>query len=87
MSDNDNDLLKNCENLYERLEESNYARRTFLRSRNSFLLDLSRHSAAEMYRQNWDGCRESWKQDYRRRKELASRPPRSGRQAACHRPR
>jgi hypothetical protein len=69
MSDHDNDLLKKSLDLYERLEESNCDRMTYLRSRNSFLLDASRGWVAKMYRQNWDGCRELWKQDYRRRKE------------------
>jgi hypothetical protein len=63
------DELQNCERLYERLEASNYERRTFLVSRNGFLLDQSRHSAADLYRQNWDGCRDLWKQAYRQRKK------------------
>jgi hypothetical protein len=69
-----NDLLKNCESLYERLDRSNYERRTYLRSRNGFLLDLSRASAARMYRENWGGCRDCWKQNYRQRKKLYSNP-------------
>ena len=63
------DLLENWNSLYERLEQSNYDRRTSLQGRNNYLLDVSRASAAQRYRQNWDGCRELWKQSYRQRNE------------------
>ena len=66
--------LENCQSLYERLEESNYDRRTSLLSRNNYLLDVSRASAAKQCRQNWDGCRELWKRRYRQRKERRSNP-------------
>jgi len=46
------DLLENWNSLYERLEQSNYDRRTSLQGRNNYLLDVSRASAAQRYRQN-----------------------------------
>jgi hypothetical protein len=33
-----------------------------------WLLDVSRKEAADLYRKNWDGCRELWKLDYHARK-------------------
>jgi hypothetical protein len=34
------------------------------------LSEVPRQGAAQMYRANWDGCRDLWEQSYRMRKEL-----------------
>jgi hypothetical protein len=28
-------------------------------------MDIARQDAAQMYRQNWNGCRQAWKKHYR----------------------
>jgi hypothetical protein len=33
-----------------------------------WILDASRLGAAQAYRENWDGCREVWKLNYRQRR-------------------
>lgn len=42
--------------------------RTSLQSLHHSLIDVQRISAAKLYRENWDGCRALWVQDYRLRK-------------------
>ena len=37
--------------------------------RHQWVSDVPRRGAAKMYRQNWDGCRDLWKQSYRQRKD------------------
>ena len=39
------------------------------------VMDIPRKGAAKLYRQNWDGCRDLWKSNYRGMKER--RTPRS----------
>jgi hypothetical protein len=46
----------------------NVAARTWLRGKTTLLGDVSLRQAARLYRENWDGCRDLWKENYRRRK-------------------
>lgn len=39
--------------------------RTCISGRNSVLADVTKQEARELYRKNWDGCRDRWKEYYR----------------------
>jgi hypothetical protein len=67
-----NDELNDYEKLLERLEESGWSL-VWMRGKNWVVPDVPRKGAARMYQQNWDGCRELWKRDYRQRKAAMSR--------------
>ena len=56
----------------ELLEWRNAVGRTCFESLKGSVTDASRQSVAQLLRENWDGCRELWKQDYRCRKALRS---------------
>ena len=34
------------------------------------LIDVHKFQAQKLYNQNWDGCRDLWKENYRKRMEL-----------------
>jgi hypothetical protein len=38
-------------------------------SKYSLTTDVPRKGAAKLYRQNWEGCRDLWKENYRQMKE------------------
>jgi hypothetical protein len=61
------DVFSEYENLYERLEKSNRTP-VFFRTQNWVIEDVHRGGAAQMYRENNDGCRTLWKSLYRQRK-------------------
>jgi hypothetical protein len=44
--------------------------RTSFQSLHKSVIDIQRKDAAQLYRQNWDGCRALWIQDYRLKKAL-----------------
>jgi hypothetical protein len=37
------------------------------------ICDVTLHDAAQMYRENWDGCKDLWKLEYRQRHNLAGK--------------
>jgi hypothetical protein len=59
--------------IQETLELRNVCCRTGVERKMSDLMDVKRR-AAKVYRENWDGCRERWKQHYRLRKNPYSNP-------------
>lgn len=62
-----NNLLKESLSLYERLNHP--LARCVLVTKKQVIEDFSRRGAAKAYRDNWEGCRDLWKSDYRLRKE------------------
>jgi hypothetical protein len=44
--------------------------RTWIYGRNGVLADVFKCAARKLYNENWDGCRDLWKENYRRRKLL-----------------
>jgi hypothetical protein len=48
--------------------------RTWIYGRTSVLMDVFKREARELYNQNWDGCRDCWKQNYQQEKEKAFAP-------------
>jgi hypothetical protein len=42
--------------------------RTWITGRTSMVADVFKHDARKMYNENWDGCRDLWKESYRLRK-------------------
>jgi hypothetical protein len=52
----------------------NVAARTWVAGRHSTLIDVSFQQARKLYNQNWDGCRDCWKENYRAEKERRSLP-------------
>jgi hypothetical protein len=48
--------------------------RTWVFGHSSSLADVSLAEARELYNQNWDGCRDCWKENYRLNKNARSRP-------------
>jgi hypothetical protein len=71
-------LLEESQKLQERLEESGWGRIYGFAVRVNGVIadisDVSRKSAARLYRKNWEECRDLWKEEYRqRRKRIFSR--------------
>jgi hypothetical protein len=52
----------------------NQAAQIWVAGRHSTLIDVSFQQARELYNQNWDGCRDCWKQNYQQEKERRLRP-------------
>jgi hypothetical protein len=51
--------------------------RTWIFGRTSTLMDVHKYEARRLYNENWDGCRDLWKANYRARKHPGtSSPPR-----------
>jgi hypothetical protein len=44
--------------------------RTWMHGRTGVVADIFKCNARKMYRENWDGCRDLWKENYRRMKLL-----------------
>jgi hypothetical protein len=65
---NQNDQLKESLELQERLDNP-FKMYGCMAGRSILMMDVSRRGAAQKYRQNWDGCRDLWKEDYRLRKK------------------
>jgi hypothetical protein len=42
--------------------------RTWMHGRTWVVADIFKCDARKMYRENWDGCRDMWKEGYRRKK-------------------
>jgi hypothetical protein len=42
--------------------------RTWMYGRTCMVADVFKNDARKMYNENWDGCRDLWKEEYRRRK-------------------
>ena len=63
-----NDLLKQSLELQERLDDP-FRMYGAMLGQHQVIMDVPRKGAAKMFRENWDGCRDLWKSDYRRRKE------------------
>src|SRR5690242_6367338 len=42
--------------------------RTWMHGRTYIVADIFKCDARKMYNENWDGCRDRWKESYRRRK-------------------
>jgi hypothetical protein len=49
--------------------------RTWISGRTSTLMDVHNYEARRLYNENWDGCRDFWKANYRARKHPESSPP------------
>jgi hypothetical protein len=63
------------EELQERLDVLNgLERQVPLLGKNRVVNEVPRKGAAQMYRDNWDGCRDLWKLDYRQMKERRTSP-------------
>jgi hypothetical protein len=63
-----NDLLRESLELQERLDDP-FRMYGAMLGRNHVVMDIPRKGAAKMYRRNWDGCRDLWKESYRQSKE------------------
>jgi hypothetical protein len=48
--------------------------RTWIQGRTSVLMDVHNFEARKLYNQNWDGCRDLWKEHYRQRKLSRGQP-------------
>jgi hypothetical protein len=44
--------------------------RTWIFGHTEILMDVSKQGARDVYNENWDGCRDRWKENYRRIKLL-----------------
>jgi hypothetical protein len=44
--------------------------RCWIHGRTSVLMDVHKYQARRIYNENWDGCRDAWKENYRRRKQF-----------------
>ena len=56
--------------------------RTWIQGRTILLRDVHNFQARELYNQNWDGCRDLWKERYRHRMSLRGQrvPPKEPKQ-------
>jgi hypothetical protein len=52
----------------------NQCARTWMFGQERMLADVNLREARELYNQNWDGCRDCWKQNYQQEKEKAFAP-------------
>ena len=52
----------------EMIRDTSMFGRTWIRGRNSVLIDVFKQEARRIYNHNWDGCRDLWKENYRKRK-------------------
>ena len=52
----------------ERAEARNLMAVCYVRGKNQLLRLRGKKEAAQLYRENWDGCRELWKLEYHRKK-------------------
>ena len=72
-----NDEQRDWEKLLERLEDQGermYGAMLFGgRERPKVVMDNQRQGAAQMYRENLEGCRDIWKASYRHMKELRAK--------------
>jgi hypothetical protein len=59
--------------LLERLEDQGEKMYGAMLGNNQVTMDVPRQGAAQMYRANWDGCRDIWKASYRQWKEWRSK--------------
>jgi hypothetical protein len=51
----------------EMIRMRNMAGRTWMHGKSQVVADVSLSGAAQMHRKNWDGCRDAWKENNRRR--------------------
>jgi len=65
------DELSNCLALQERLDSLEY--RVRVQSKRLVYPDVPRQGAAQMYRKYYHGCRDLWKENYRRAAELPAK--------------
>lgn len=56
------------EELQERLDDP-FRMYGAMAGKTQVVMDIPRKGAAKMFRNNWDGCRDIWKESYRQRKE------------------
>jgi hypothetical protein len=52
-----------------------WAARTWVYGRTAYQMDVPLAAARELYNENWDGCRDLWKEQYRYKKHPDSAPP------------
>ena len=52
----------------ELIRESSHWGRTWIHGRTSVLMDVHKYQARRIYNENWDHCRDLWKENYRRKK-------------------
>jgi hypothetical protein len=50
------------------MAERNMCGRTWMHGKSQVVADIPLSGAAQMYRKNWDGCRDAWRENYRRMK-------------------
>jgi hypothetical protein len=48
--------------------------RTWILGRTSVLIDVHKFEARKIYHENWDGCRDLWKEHYRKRMSSPDQP-------------
>jgi hypothetical protein len=66
-----NDEQQSWEELQKRLDDP-FKMYGAILGQTSVTLDIPRQGAAQMFKANWDGCRDLWKESYRAMKELRS---------------
>ena len=49
--------------------------RCWVYGQTSYQMDVPKYAARSLYNENWDGCRDFWKANYRARKHPGSSPP------------